>query len=405
MKLSEYILLSKKLLKKKTQDSRKSSIILILVIAFCFLTIIVSTSINKTVKSYQSKSTFRTILVSNDKLEDEEFLAKKLRKVKNIQEVYTYRSFRTGVDVIDNLSNNTDHTLYLEAGENGIAPEIIKGRKINGIDDKELICSNKIIFDSDIDTNFNLTLNDYINGEDLLNKKITIQYNSYDYSESIPKAKNTYEEKYTIVGLFDSEIYGNLNTCYTHSKNIININKIIFDGDESLEYSYPSLVTIIDNYENLKSVIKEINSMGYTVSVMEQFNPLIGYLKKLCNITTFILMACCLIIIGAIIKKEKEENITNEQVFFYLGFNEKNIFLINIFKNVIWISHIFLISLIILTIIYLLIIYFVKYKYVVLNVLKIVYPIIKILITYFIVLIFIIIINTIHMLERKKANV
>lgn len=405
MRINDYITLSKKMIERSRKSSKKNVIILTLIIIFCLVTVFVSESINKTIQSYQLKISFRTILVSNNYFENESILAKKLKNIENIQEVYTDKQFRTGVEVIDNVNNNTDHSLYLEAGENNISPEIIKGKKLSNKQEKEMICSNKIIFDSNIETNFKLASSDYINGYDLLNDKLVIKYKSFDYSQSIPVVKKTYEEEYTIVGLFDSEIYGNNNTCYTNSKNIININQIIFEGDETLNYSYPSLVAIVNNQNNVERVIEELHNLGYSTTVMERFNPLISYLEKLCNIVTIILLICCFVIIGAIIKKEQEENKKNQQILFYLGFNENNIFCINSLKNIISITKVFLIAMISLFFIYIIMFSLIKYKYIVLNVLKIIYPITQFLIIYTSILIFIIINNTIYLLERKIKNV
>lgn len=402
MKISDCASLSKKILIKSKNEIKKSTIILTLVILFSLITLLISNSIDKTIESYRTKNSFRTILVSNDFFEKEDILIEKLNQVEDIEAVYTDKSFRSGVDVIDNIKNNTDHSLYLEAAENDLSPEVIAGKKLSSKIDKELICPNKIIFDSDIETNFNLTSADYIDGYRLLNKELIIQYKSFDYSQSIPKPTQIYKEKYKIVGIFDSEIYGNLNTCYTHSNNIININRKVFEGDESLEHSYPSLIAIVNKQENVEKVVNKLNMMGHNTSLMERFNPIINYLGKICNTISIFLLICCMLLINIIIKKEKEENKQNEQVFFYLGYNKKEIFMINTIKNILYITSIFLIVMIILNIMYIIAYYIIKYKYIVLSIFKIEYPIMQILLIYIIIILFIVINNIFCKLEREK---
>lgn len=402
MKISDCASLSKKILIKSKNENKKSTLILTLVILFSLITLLISNSIDKTIKSYRTKNSFRTILVSNDFFEKEDILIEKLNQVEDIEVVYTDKSFRSGVDVIDNIKNNTDHSLYLEAGENDLSPEVIVGKKLSSKIDKELICPNKIIFDSDIETNFNLTSDDYIDGYRLLNKELIIQYKSFDYSQSIPKPKQIYTEKYIVVGLFDSEIYGNINTCYTYSTNIININKIVFEGEEDFNNSYSSLIAIVNNQENVEKVVNELNTMGHNVSLMERFNPAINYLEKICNTISIILLICCMLLISITIKKEKEENLQNEQVFFYLGYNKKEIFMINTIKNFIYITIIYFIVMIILSIMCIIVNYIIKYKYVVLSIFKIEYPIMQIMLSYIIVVVFMCINNIFYILVGEK---
>lgn len=404
MFIKDYFSLSKKIIKKELKKSKKNTIILLLIMFILIFNLFISVSIDKSVDSYTSRVSFRTLFVISGESVSETEMVDELSKIDYVKKVLSNNQYRTGVDVLDNKDNNTDHSVFLQAGEMGMSPEVVYGKNLNSSANKELVCPTKIIFDSDIDTNFSLGKSDIIDGKELLDKTITLQYYTYDYSDSVPKVTDTIKEDFTIVGLFDGELNNDYNVCYTHSDNIEKINNIVRENIEDDGSGYASMVVIVDDLNNVSQVVKMITDKGHLASVSFKMNPFITFINMVCKIMNIVLLVSLFIIIGVFVFKYRKENSKDEHLFKTLGFTKKDIFLLYFIKNVMEILYVFLISIVLISLLYLIGMYIIKFKYVILSVFKIVYPVVQILVMLIFILIFILVLNFILAFFRNESD-
>ena len=132
-------------------------------------------------------------------------------------------------------------------------PEVIEGRKITEEDKYVLIVPDKILdrnnsifeFDNIVIQQKNME-EQYINGITLLGKNLTIKFRNNE---------KTTEKTFTIIGVFDSEIYSDKTNFYIPKSIIKEINK-------EIEYEFVDrfLKVVVDKLENVQSVYETIYS-------------------------------------------------------------------------------------------------------------------------------------------------
>ena len=245
------------------QNKKRNLIIAIPIIlsTILLLTInIIQYSMENYIKSLENNLTMRTISsIRYSVFEYEE----KVEKIENIEHVDMvigeYEENIYGYKYCEQLkTKDADGYVKINPINTKTCPDITNGRKLQEDDKYVLIIPSKIYADSEgTPTGFrdiyiekrNLNI-EYINGEDLVGKKLTI---SFEASNG-----NTLEKQFEIIGTYDSNLYNDMSTLYTPKEIIKEINlELNPDLLPELEIS-----VVVDKIENVEFVKNELISKG-----------------------------------------------------------------------------------------------------------------------------------------------
>ena len=245
------------------QNKKRNLIIAIPIIlsTILLLTInIIQYSMENYIKSLENNLTMRTISsIRYSVFEYEE----KVEKIENIEHVDMvigeYEENIYGYKYCEQLkTKDADGYVKINPINTKTCPDITNGRKLQEDDKYVLIIPSKIYADSEGEpTRFrdiyiekrNLNI-EYINGEDLVGKKLTI---SFEASNG-----NTLEKQFEIIGTYDSNLYNDMSTLYTPKEIIKEINlELNPDLLPELEIS-----VVVDKIENVKIKKNELISKG-----------------------------------------------------------------------------------------------------------------------------------------------
>ena len=134
-------------------------------------------------------------------------------------------------------------------------PDVIEGRQINEEDEYVLIVPDKILDRSNSIFEFDNVVieqkdieEQYIDGKALLGENLTIEFKESD-------SKKTVEKTFTVIGVFDSELYNDKANFYAPKSIIKEINQEI-----EYEFSDKFFKVVVDKLENVQSVYDEIYS-------------------------------------------------------------------------------------------------------------------------------------------------
>ena len=248
----------------RVKQNKKRNLIIaipIILITILLLTInIIQYSMENYIKSLENNLTMRTISsIRYSVFEYEE----KVEKIENIEHVDMvigeYEENIYGYKYCEQLkTKDADGYVKINPTNTKTCPDITNGRKLQEDDKYVLIIPSKIYADSEGEpTRFrdiyiekrNLNI-EYINGEDLVGKKLTI---SFEASNG-----NTLEKQFEIIGTYDSNLYNDMSTLYTPKEIIKEINlELNPDLLPELEIS-----VVVDKIENVEFVKNELISKG-----------------------------------------------------------------------------------------------------------------------------------------------
>lgn len=248
--------------------------------------------------------TYRTILIDyplqSDNLNDAK---KKIETTENI--IGVYPKINSCNVKVTNISES--HEIYsdnknltLEAGNEATLPKLVKGRLIDTNGKFEAIIP-KLFYPYDYEIGMSKENIKYLNGEDFIGKNITVEYCSYDYSgNSDPVITNKFNYTFRVVGVYDAvKNFNSPNAVYIPYIDLMNINNSIIENSKGA--SFPSnneIIAVVNSYSNVESVIKKLNTLGYSAVV----ESLIGQINQMKNFIFLVglIMIILVSIIGVI---------------------------------------------------------------------------------------------------------
>ena len=260
MKINKIFKLS---LHRVKQNKKRNLIIAIpvILITILLLTInIIQYSMENYIKSLENNLTMRTISSIRYSVFEYEEIIEKMENIEHVDMVIgEYEENIYGYKYCEQLkTKDADGYVKINPINTKTCPDITKGRKLQEDDKYVLIIPSKIYADSEgTPTGFrdiyiekrNLNI-EYINGEDLVGKKLTI---SFEASNG-----NTLEKQFEIIGTYDSNLYNDMSTLYTPKEIIKEINlELNPDLLPELEIS-----VVVDKIENVELVKNELISKG-----------------------------------------------------------------------------------------------------------------------------------------------
>ena len=260
MKINKIFKLS---LHRVKQNKKRNLIIAIpiILITILLLTInIIQYSMENYIKSLENNLTMRTISSIRYSVFEYEEIIEKIENIDHVDMVIgAYEENIYGYKYCEQLkTKDADGYVKINPINTKTCPDITNGRKLQEDDKYVLIIPSKIYADIEGEpTRFrdiyiekrNLNV-EYINGEDLVGKKLTI---SFEASNG-----NTLEKQFEIIGTYDSNLYNDMSTLYTPKEIIKEINlELNPDLLPELEIS-----VVVDKIENVELVKNELISKG-----------------------------------------------------------------------------------------------------------------------------------------------
>ena len=243
------------------QNKKRNLIIAIPIIlsTILLLTInIIQYSMENYIKSLENNLTMKTISSIRYSVFEYEEIIEKIENIEHVDMVIgEYEENIYGYKYCEQLkTKDADGYVKINSINIKTCPDITNGRKLQEDDKYVLIIPSKIYADSEgTPTGFrdiyiekrNLNI-EYINGEDLVGKKLTI---SFEASNG-----NTLEKQFEIIGTYDSNLYNDMSTLYTPKEIIKEINlELNPDLLPELEIS-----VVVDKIENVELVKNELIS-------------------------------------------------------------------------------------------------------------------------------------------------
>lgn len=316
--------------------NKKFLLINISLISISLLILIVSSiaseSINNLLNKYvKDNISYRSIFVRQAKGTDEKIDINNIKNIEHISKVIEQFEFSTHVKLSKIQDNAIDGSINLMGCSKDISPNIIKGRNINDKEDGVCIVPKKLYpyeLEGSIDEN------NIIDGENLLNKYISIQYSKYDYSKTYPEKIETIEKKYKVIGVYDTnDNRGEINECYTSYEEVFKINNVVTEGMDS-EGVYRPIIAIVDNSENVESVLKNLETNGYTGSLKATVNADLINIINIISLTITTVMLV-LVFFNIIINGFKSINDRCKEIGILkaIGYKRKDILLLLSFET------------------------------------------------------------------------
>ncbi len=241
---------------KRIKQNRKRN--LILIVPLCFLLIILFSinmiiySVSSQIENIQNSIELRTINGISYNQQNYNQILENLQSIDHIQMIADqYEQKVIAVETCENLKNSfTDGYIKIKPINTKTCPEVISGRKISETDRYVIILPSKIYANSNFRDYTNpISENEYINGETLLNKKISIKFT--------PDNTNSFEKEFLVVGIYDSQKYNNTKTPYVPIQVIRELNK---------EINY------IPNYFQLQITVDNISNVEETLRLLDEKN-------------------------------------------------------------------------------------------------------------------------------------
>lgn len=350
MKISDYFSISINNIKGNKKNFKRNTILLALSLAVLIISSIAINSINNVFdKNIKYNISYRSIYVRNTNQSNTDDFIKKIENINHIEKAVEQKSYYVCLDVATIGDTQINGELSFLGANNDICPEIIVGRGFEPNEKDVCIIPKKFYpyyYDDSVDES------KIINGESLLNKNITVHYFQYDYSIEPPQKVAELTKTFKIIGIYDNDInMGEYNECYINFDDVLYVyNQILENSNYNNEYD--PILAIVDNSENVNSVLTELRDLGYYAYLRSTTNDELVSIIKNISIT---LSTCMLIIvISSIIinsirtNSEKAEDIGLLKSF---GYSNRNIWKITISESIISSIFSFIIAIVLVIII------------------------------------------------------
>lgn len=351
MRLLDYIFLAKKNLSRRKKSVIVNSILIfistvIFVLGLSFTKCFMN-SINRAILKNPS---YRTIVLTGVKEEEQDSVIKKIEEDKNIAKVLKNKEYVTSANLktIDNI--NIGEYVSLNGANENITPQVIAGRNIRDIDVSVCIIPKKVFFYSGKE-DFNK--DDYIDGESLIGKKISLEYYSRDDSKGSSEINKTFLLELEIIGVYNAEEYimdGNdLFVPFSIISKIENDREENWIKDPNTSYAGSNMIyAIVNNALNLDESFEKIASLGYRSIIRSTTNTaIIIVINTVVGIIVGVFLLIVLINITSSTLKSIDERKYEIGMLKAIGYKNRNIQKLFLIENVIIGARAYLIGLII----------------------------------------------------------
>lgn len=349
MRLVDYIFLANKNLSRR----KKTVIINTILISISTIIFILGLSFTKCFMSVVNKAilnnpSYRTIVVMGIKENDKDNIIEKIKEDKNIAMVVNEKEYNTYATLknIDTVTINKG--IDLNGASESVSPQVISGRNIKNSDENVCIIPKKVNFYSRGDV---LDKDEYIDGEKLIGKKITIEYSSRDdIKEEINK---TFSKELEIIGVYDGDEYvvdGNeFYVPFTVVSKIRNDIEENWIKEPNTVYSGGNnIYAIVNNSLNTEKSFEKIQALGYRAIIRSTTNTLIVVvINTIVGIVVVVFLLIVLINITSSTIRSIDERKYEIGMLKAIGYKNKNIRKLLLVENLIIGVRAYLIGLIV----------------------------------------------------------
>lgn len=337
MKLNDYIFLANKNLSRRKRTVivntiliSVSTIIFVLGLSFtrCFMN-----TVNKAILNNPS---YRTIVVLGVEENEQDNIIQKIKEDKNIAMVLREKEYNTYVELKNIGTESINKSVGLNGASESVSPQVISGRNIKNDDEDVCIIPKKLFFYSGRE-DFNK--DDYIDGENLIGKKIKIEYHSRD--DSREEINNIFYKELEIIGVYNADEYVMDGNDLFVPFSIV--NKIRTDIEENwikdpnTHYSGGnSIYAIVNNSLNVEESFERIQTLGYRSLIRSTTNTLIVVIiNTIVGIVVGVFVLIVLINITSSTIKSIDERKYEIGMLKAIGYKNKNIQIILLIENLI----------------------------------------------------------------------
>lgn len=312
---------------KKTFRNKKN-IYHCITVSFCVIVLISIFIFNKNVSNFinaseNSNIEFRTISIPPKNYE-EDFGLSEIQNIKHID--FVYNSLYSRVTIDSNLkTNKVDGMINLKVTSDRYLEQIVGKKILTNTDSGNIICPKNFYPDSNaIDLKINEK--EMLNGDNLIGKNITVNYFTRKLEGSIIIRDEEIEQKFKVIGTFDSEtIMEPNNTCfisYNDMKNLLD-KKILKEVNKNSYYWY----AIVDDVHNVDKVKQELSNHNFGIlnnetKIDDEQVDLINNILAFITILTIIALITITILYS---NKKLELESYNIGVLRALGYKKKEI--------------------------------------------------------------------------------
>lgn len=341
----------------KLQSRKKTIIFNILFISISILVVLgintySDSAINYLNNDVYNSVSFKSLQVLTNEDDDIEKIEEALESLENVSVVTNFYAYSDMLNTKEFVNKKMDGIVTLYVANNKSLPKITAGSNFKDDNGNYMICPETLYATSDKEALKTTSKKYAINMKDYLNKDIEFTYNSYNDSYN-------YDVTFTVIGLYENNGYLDSDICFTQSSSLKTImtNKYaddidIITGESNILYQ-PDLFIQVDYLNNLDKVKREINNLGYNY---EENNIIItSYFENIqttAQRVTIIALFITLVILLLISIKQFSDDKDTYQLFYYLGYHRKSMYIISSLSNLIQLIISIIISMIVFAIIY-----------------------------------------------------
>lgn len=345
MKIIDILKLS--ILNIKRNKKIKTYIALLMIMTILSTSIIVfKNNVNKIINTTKNNEIeYRTIRVfgkessANDSLESSKKQNDKyINEIMKINHVLDAHIGEESVLVVKTNAKNkyVDGTMTILRGTEKTLPNITNGRSFSNDEEGIIICPKNFYPDSE-PTKINK--NGLIDAKSLLNKKMEIIYQEYEYDllDNTITPKKEYKKEFKVVGLYDTnERMNNNGTCYISPKDMREIASVEYSWDSSA-YMFSSILVIIDDVDNIEYVKNQLIEKNFELAGADAYLDynVVNTIKFSIIIAIMFTLLIIALISSSYLKKKVIRESEETAVLMSLGFRKNDIIKCFLIENLI----------------------------------------------------------------------
>lgn len=317
----------KKIVFKNEKTKNINIVILSIIFSICILASVVYYSINHYIQdNYKKNISVRTlsVMVRDNKMDfsnfnkDKKTFMEKLEKLDHVIGAYESSNYELN-GKIQNIEGYDGSVTIIGLNKESLI-SLFDVNEDFFDNSNNLVCPNNFIPDLYAESS-KYKAKKTINIKSIINNKYDVIFDYEGKKE---------EQQFTIYKGYSSEKnYGYNNECYAYENDLTEIKEKLFEYEDS---QITAIYLLIDDYKNVSSVTKELESMNYNVS--RRFNidaTSVAFIYIICNILFLSAIVFGYNYLSTTIKKYLIKNNSMIALLAALGFKKEEI--LSLYKN------------------------------------------------------------------------
>ena len=346
MKIKDYIFLAFKNISRRKKGVVSNIVLISISVIICVLAISFNLSLSDFLnRALVNNISYRSIVVLGVEEDKQNEVINKLENIEHILKVVTEKEERIMTTMYTDYFDEykKDMSFSFKGSDINTQPSVIKGRNIEPGQTNVCLIPNKIYYKQySSDGKLRYDKEAYINGEELIGKKIKMNYSSYDESSGERIANKTFTEEFEVIGIYDIDEYVLEENWFVSFEDVSRINKTVEENtilNPNVIYSTggSSQITVfVDNSLNLDSTLEKVEELGYRCIVRSTANT---YIVVIINVVTVIVISILMLIVLFSITTSSIKAINDRKyeigMLKAIGYKNKNIKIMLLFENLV----------------------------------------------------------------------